>query len=227
MSTDIVKAEQPKPPIVIKGGKPIIESVDQAYRMAQIMVKAGWAGKHTVESATVATMQGATLGLTPFQSVQHIAVINGRPTLWGDGAIAVVWSSGECVGCDVEMCGKGDERYALATVARKGVSKPVQRTFSVADAKKAGLWGKAGPWSNYPERMLLNRARAFAIRDLFADKLQGISIREEIDDYSEPVKVENTAEPKADPLGDVPIDKHEDDAEFVAGVLGVMNGGKQ
>lgn len=222
MSTELAKVEQPKVPIVIKGGKPIIESLDHAFRMAGVLVRAGWAGKHTVESATAAIMHGATLGLTPFQSVQWIVIINGRPTLWGDGAVAVVWSSGECLVCDVEMLGKGDERYAQATAARKGVAKATVRTFSVADAKKAGLWGKAGPWSNYPERMLLNRARAFAIRDLFADKLQGISIREEIDDYSEPVKVENTAPQPAELLAGVEIQKHEDDADFVAGVTAIM-----
>ena len=55
-------------------------------------------------------------------------------------------------------------------------------------AKQAGLWGKPGPWSQYPDRMMLARARAFAYRDGFADVLKGVrSIEEENDIASEPV----------------------------------------
>src|SRR5690606_6210149 len=60
---------------------------------------------------------------------------------------------------------------------------PIKATFSVADAKKAGLWGKQGPWQQYPKRMLSMRARAFALRDGFADVLRGLGIAEEVQDH--------------------------------------------
>jgi hypothetical protein len=53
----------------------------------------------------------------------------------------------------------------------------------VADAKKAGLWGKAGPWSLYPSRMLSLRSRGFALRNTFADALRGLITAEEAQDY--------------------------------------------
>jgi hypothetical protein len=56
--------------------------------------------------------------------------------------------------------------------------------FSVADAKKASLWGKAGPWQSYPDRMLQMRARGFGLRDKFADALRGLSIAEEAMDIA-------------------------------------------
>jgi hypothetical protein len=59
----------------------------------------------------------------------------------------------------------------------------VVRTFSEADAKKAGLWGKSGPWAQYPARMLQMRARGWALRDAFPDALKGLGIREEVQDY--------------------------------------------
>ena len=55
--------------------------------------------------------------------------------------------------------------------------------------KKAGLWGKAGPWSQYPKRMLQMRARSFALRDKFADALSGLLMAEEVQDYSTTVDV--------------------------------------
>ncbi len=56
--------------------------------------------------------------------------------------------------------------------------------ISKEDAKKAGLWGKAGPWSQYPKRMLQMRARSFALRDKFADALSGLIMAEEAQDYT-------------------------------------------
>jgi len=52
-------------------------------------------------------------------------------------------------------------------------------SFSVADAKKASLLSKPGPWSHYPARMMAMRARAFALRNSFPDVLKGFYAREE------------------------------------------------
>lgn len=58
-----------------------------------------------------------------------------------------------------------------------------ERTFTKDDAIKSKLWGKAGPWQQYPDRMLQMRARGFAIRDAFPDAIKGIITYEELRDY--------------------------------------------
>ena len=58
-------------------------------------------------------------------------------------------------------------------------------TFSEQDAKVAGLWGKSGPWKQYPKRMLQMRARGFNLRDNFADILGGLITAEEARDMPE------------------------------------------
>ena len=75
---------------------------------------------------------------------------------------------------------------------RKGVENPIIRTFTIKDAKQANLWGRSGPWTQYPERMLEHRARGFALRDAFADKLRGVITTEEARDIptEEPREVE-------------------------------------
>ena len=75
---------------------------------------------------------------------------------------------------------------AVCKTSRKGKDANVVARFSVADAKKAGLWGKAGPWSQYPKRMLQLRARGFALRDAFPDVLKGLVTAEEAQDYTQP-----------------------------------------
>lgn len=125
----------------------------------------------------IAMQWGAELGLKPLQALQNLAIINGRPSLWGDAVIALVRGSPLCEWV-IETI-EGD--VATCRVKRRG--EPEQtRTFSVADAEAAGLKGKAGPWTQYPKRMLQLRARAFALRDVFPDVLRGLPVAEELMD---------------------------------------------
>lgn len=88
-------------------------------------------------------------------------------------------------------------------IAKRHGSSPVTARFSVMDAKRAGLWTKAGPWQTYPRRMLQMRARSFALRDAFPDVLKGlISVEEALDNHSgadqlPPPTIDATAEPIA------------------------------
>ncbi len=133
----------------------------------------------------VAIQWGMELGLQPMQALQNIAVINGRPSVWGDALLAIVRADPRCLGVHEEI--KGD--VATCTIKRQqadGSVEAVKATFSMRQAAKAGLAGKKGPWSSYPERMLQMRARGFAIRDAFPDLLKGIITAEEAQDTPEP-----------------------------------------
>lgn len=124
----------------------------------------------------VAMQWGAEIGLQPLQAMQNIAVINGRPSIWGDAMLALVRSSGLLDFIREEVSEDGQK--ATVTVKRKN-EEPVVSEFSMEDAKKAGLSGKQGPWSQYPKRMMKLRARSYALRDVFPDVLKGMAIAEE------------------------------------------------
>lgn len=152
------------------------------------------------EDIVLAIQMGSELGLAPMQALQGIAVINGRPSVWGDALIGLCRASPACEDIAERIEGEGDQRKAFCVAKRRGAS-PVTGVFSVADAKKAGLWGKAGPWQQYPDRMLQMRARAFALRDAFPDVLKGLHVAEEArdipakpDDFTGPT-IEATPEP--------------------------------
>lgn len=131
----------------------------------------------------IAMQWGAELGLKPMQAIQNIAIINGRPSLWGDAMLALVLSSPLCEYVTEDWQADGT---AICRAKRRG-SPEQSRTFSDADAQLAGLKGKAGPWTTGPKRMRQLRARAFALRDVFTDVLRGLAMAEEIMDYpSEP-----------------------------------------
>lgn len=124
----------------------------------------------------VAMQWGAEIGLQPLQAMQNIAVINGRPSIWGDAMLALVRSSGLLDFIREEL--SEDGTTATCTVKRKN-EEPTASVFTMEDAKKAGLISKAGPWTQYPKRMLKLRARSYALRDVFPDVLKGMAIAEE------------------------------------------------
>jgi hypothetical protein len=122
----------------------------------------------------VAIQWGMEIGLQPMQAMQNIAVINGRPSIWGDAMIALVRA---CPAFEYINETQTD-REATCVIKRKGEPEAV-RTFSMEDAKRAGLTGKSGPWTQYPKRMMQMRARSWALRDVFPDVLKGMICAEE------------------------------------------------
>lgn len=139
----------------------------------------------------VAMMWSHSLGIPIVQGLQGIAVINGKPSLYGDALLAVCMGSGQMTDIEETFTGNADNLTATCKVTRRGKPTPVVSTFSIADARAAGLLGKPGPWKQYTSRMLKMRARAFALRDAFPDVLSGIASAEEMQD------VEGTATEKA------------------------------
>lgn len=132
----------------------------------------------------VAMLWSRNLGMPIVQGLQNIAVINGRPSIWGDAALAIVKASGLLESFKETLAGMGDSMTATCTIVRKNEVEPYTASFSVYDAKLAGLWGKQGPWKQYPKRMLALRARGFALRNAFPDILLGIGIAEEEQDIT-------------------------------------------
>ncbi len=169
-----------------------LTTFDDAFRFAAMVAKSDFAPKDfrgKPESCLLAIQHGSEIGLSPMQSLQNIACINGRPAIWGDAALAVAMASPVCEYVREQIDGDGEAMVATCEAKRRGYEKPTVARFSVADAKKAGLWGKSGPWTQYPRRMLQLRARGFALRDAFPDVLKGLVTAEEAQDYPQPEPV--------------------------------------
>ena len=163
-----------------------LSTMEDAFRFSQMVAKSEFAPKDfrgKPESCLLAIQHGSEIGLSPMQSLQNIACINGRPAIWGDAALAVAMASPVCESVTETLNGDGEQMVATCTAKRRGYVNPTVARFSVADAKKAGLWGKTGPWTQYPKRMLQLRARGFALRDAFPDVLKGLVTAEEAQDY--------------------------------------------
>lgn len=167
-------------------------SLEEAFKFAEILSKSDLVPrdyKGKPDNIFVAIQMGSEIGLAPIQSLQNIAVINGRPSVWGDAAIALVLSHPDCEDIQESV----ENSIATCRVKRRGHEWHTS-TFSMDDARKANLWGKAGPWTNYPQVMLKQRARGFALRDKFSDALKGLITAEEAQDYPNVIEVEEIKE---------------------------------
>lgn len=157
---------------------------DEAWRMAQILAKTEFAPlafRGKPDAILGALAMGAEVGLSPMQALQSITIINGHASLWGDGQLAVVRRDPSVIKVDEFL----DDKTMKATCVLKrknasGEEEITTRSFSVEDAKTAGLWNKPGTWQSYPKRMLQMRARSFALRDGAADLLRGFAQAEEM-----------------------------------------------
>jgi hypothetical protein len=163
------------------------KSMGEAMEFSKTLAKSSMvpqAFKNKPEDILVAVQWGYEVGLSPMQALQNIAVINGKPSIYGDAALALAQGNPEYAGHKEWQTGEGDKAVAhcLFKRVRHGQTIETERTFSVADAKAARLWGKPGPWQQYPARMLQMRARGFALRDAFADALRGVITAEEARD---------------------------------------------
>lgn len=178
------RSTQPKPPMMAGGQVAALvpQSLDEAFRVANAISASGLApkGVDRPEQVLVAIMAGAELGFAPFQSMQSFAVINGKPNIWGDALPALLWARGFKI---KEWFDNDDEPTKAFCKITRPDGDEIERTFSVNDAKRAGLLGKQGPWQQYQKRMLQMRARAFCARDGAADVLRGMQVAEEVQDY--------------------------------------------
>ena len=143
----------------------------------------------------VAVQMGAELGLPMLSSLQNIAVINGKPAIYGDGMIALVRASGQLEHMIEEFDEVLNGGTAVCRVKRKGEPEATA-TFSLQEAQQAGLLNKSGPWKQYTKRMLGMRARGYALRNNFADVMQGLITVEEATDIESdlPERVINPAD---------------------------------
>lgn len=153
-------------------------SLKEAMDFCDIMAKSELVPKCYQDkpgNIAVAIQMGSELGLSPMRALRSIAVINGRASLWGDDLLAMVLASPVCEYVDE---GESTDKAGVCKTKRKGCSEQVS-TFTLEDAKRAGLLGKQGPWQTNTSRMLKLRARGFGLRDTFADVLAGLVSAEE------------------------------------------------
>lgn len=174
----------------LNGGGLELKNLQDMKLAAETFIKSGLVPQHfnTPAKVIVALQAGAELGLRPFQSLQNLNVVNGKV---GISATMIGGLIRKHVPLAYFKKGYEGEKYnddyqAVVRSRRKGEPEDEVTTFSVADAKTAGLWGKGGAWKNYPDDMLMWRALSRHGRRYFGEVLGGLYTEEELEEINEP-----------------------------------------
>lgn len=192
--SEVAKTTPMPPPAISLGARGVeLKSFEELFRMATAAVRAGFApeGVKTPEQALVAMEYGMELGFTPMRALTVCPVINGRPSIMGDAALALLRRDGLIARDEPMVAYEGDGDARTCTVSFPSSHPGIAASFSVQDAKKAGLWGKRA-WAGYPDWMLMWRATGRVCRVHFSDVLLGLPLAEEARDFP-PVRGTSTA----------------------------------
>ena len=153
----------------------------------------------------------------------NIYNVNGLPTMKADLKLALAKRHPEYAGCEIDA---NTERCVVKMKRRKenGTEESITSTFTIEDAKRAGLFPKKDNWRMYPQRMLKARAISYAVNDLFPDIVFGMLSSEEaqdIDQHTEKTMAEyKIIESEAEALPG--SDTNDEFAELMAATQGVM-----
>lgn len=183
-----------------------LRNIEEAYRFATMISQSGMAPKSmkTPEAVLVAIQTGMEAGLSPMRALSSVVVINGVPSWSGKAALALVRASGKLKTLRKGWSGtEGSDDFCAWVETERVDQEGVLRTeYSIKNAKQARLWGKQGPWTEYPDRMLYWRAVGFNLTDNFSDVLHNLPLAEEVQDYPPAAFSDGKIEvaPREDPL---------------------------
>lgn len=169
---------------------------------------------------------GESLGLNAATALMNIYNVNGMPSMKADLKLALAKRHPEYAGCEIDA---NTERCIVKMKRRnENGTESITSTFTIEDAKRAGLFPKKDNWRMYPQRMLKARAISYAVNDLFPDIVFGMLSSEEAQDIDRPEKtmyeiIESEAEavPEGETI-DQPKPTNDEFAELMAATQGIM-----
>lgn len=132
-------------------------------------------GVSSPEQAMMIMAKGHELGLPVTAAFELIQVIQGKPTLSPRGALALVLASGMLE--DMQI----DDQPGHCTVTMKRRNVPAYTlSWTIDDAKRAGVIKADSAWQSYQANMLRWRAIGFVIDVLFSDITGGLKRADEL-----------------------------------------------
>jgi len=176
-----------------------IQAFEDAQRIAKALASSTlippqFQGQQGFANCLVALEIANRMRMSPFQVMQNLHIIHGRPSWSSQFIIGLINGCGRFSPLRYEMSGTGESLacYCLATELSSGKDLKGP-TVSMAMAKKEGWSTKGGSkWQSMPELMIRYRAAAFWGRLYIPELLVGIQTQEEVVDI-EPVTVNEPA----------------------------------
>lgn len=116
-------------------------------------------------------------GFGAMQGLQSLHVIKGKVVFSATMIQGLVESSGKC---EYLMLVESTAERATYETLRKGQPRPVTMSYTLEQAKRAGLAGKDN-WKNHGEAMLRARALTTICRAVYGDVMSGVYTPDELE----------------------------------------------
>ena len=156
-------------------------SIDEALKLATLAATAGLYGVKSREDAFIRMATGMEVGLTPWQAMRSIYVIDGRPSMSADLLVALCLRAKDVC----ERFHMEESTAEKATYVAKRIGQPdVRLTWTMKQAERAGLSTKTN-WRAHPEAMLRARCAAALARLAFPELALGLYTPDELGDARE------------------------------------------
>lgn len=193
MSTDIAITEKNAGTDIIGAPREGEFDLDTAWRKARYIAASGMFGLTKPEDVMTIMLTGHDLGLAPTVAIRSMHIIKGRPFLSADAMVMLVLRSEKAEYFEPKEL---TEKTCTYITKRKGSPNEASYTFSIDDAKRAGLLGNDN-WSKWTKDMLRARAASKLARMVYPDVILGVFIQGEESDF---VDVEVAPRPSAKDL---------------------------
>ena len=188
-----------------------IQSFESAQRIAasladSALVPNAYRGQAGLPNCIVAIEIANRMGMSPFQVMQNLNVIHGRPSWSSQFIIGLVQGCGRFEGFTYQET--ADSCQCIATL--KATGEQVSGPKITLDMAKREGWTKNTKWSTMPQTMLRYRAASAFGRFHISDLILGIQSVEENEVIDAEIEVVQEApESKLDKVNEILVKKTE------------------
>ena len=135
----------------------------------------------SVPATAAAMLYGREVGLPPMTALSQISVVDGKPGVSAEAMRALVVAAGH----EIEFL---ETTSAICRIRGRRLrsSTWTDVTWTIDDARRAGLLRRGSAWESYPADMLVARATTALCRRVFSDVIHGFRSVEELDDMNAP-----------------------------------------
>jgi hypothetical protein len=169
------QTNQQSQPVVVQEDEG--KTLDVVLRKAEILLKSGMLPKelNTKEKIAVLIMKAKELNMPALEAISHLYVVNQKVAIDSSGMLALILRSGLAK----KIHFGGDGTSAWCEMERKDGVISFKYTFTIEDAKRAGLLSKES-WQKYTKELLVARAISGCARKVFPDVVGGLYTVEEL-----------------------------------------------
>lgn len=159
----------------------MVDELREPMQIGQVFAESGmFPDVKSQAQAVVKILAGRELGLSPFESMKNIYMVNNKLAIQSN-ALASLIKTNQKYDYSVDTLTDQECKitfYRLKDGEEKNIGESI---FTFKDAAKAGLANKDN-WQNYPKNMLFARALANGVRFYCPDAACGWHVQEEYED---------------------------------------------